>query len=114
MIEQGFPEDTPMLGARFLTLEDALWIAFRNNRNYQTQKELVYLAALDLTLARWRFAPRLFGVVSGDYTRDGAGEKSGSIASDFGWNWLMWLIWIPRGLRVWNFLKGSFTATLKS
>ena len=39
-----------------LDLVDCLEIAAANSREYQTQKETLYLSALDLTLERWRFA----------------------------------------------------------
>ncbi len=71
-----------------MTLEDALRIALANNREYQSQKEQVYLSALAFSLARWQFAPRFFGLVSGNVARDGSGEWSGSVDGDFGWNWL--------------------------
>lgn len=45
-----------------LTLEMTLELAASNSRDFQTQKERLYLAALDLTLARWRFAPQGSGV----------------------------------------------------
>lgn len=38
-----------------LDLADCLQIASENNRQYQDQRESLYLAALDLTLERWRF-----------------------------------------------------------
>ena len=43
------------LGARVLSLEDALDQAVKFNRAYQTRKEQVYLTALNLTLARNQF-----------------------------------------------------------
>ncbi len=78
----------PRQSVRLLTLQDALRIGLANNREYQSQKEQVYLSALAFSLSRWQFAPRFFGLVSGDLTRDGSGEVSGSVDSDFGWNWL--------------------------
>ena len=38
-----------------LDLRDCLEIASENNRQFQAQRESLYLAALDLTLERWRF-----------------------------------------------------------
>lgn len=52
--------------AKVLTLADALGLAVAHNRSYQGQKENVYLAALDLTLARHEFAPI--------FSADGSGE----------------------------------------
>ena len=45
------------VGAAVLTLEDALEIAFEQNREYQSNKESLYLRALALTLDRHAFAP---------------------------------------------------------
>jgi outer membrane protein TolC len=47
-------------GARVLPLETALDLAVRQSRDYQTRKELLYLEALDLSLARQRLRP-IFG-----------------------------------------------------
>ncbi len=44
-------------GADVLTLADSLQLAIKHNRNYLTRKETIYLQALELTLARWEFAP---------------------------------------------------------
>ena len=51
--------------ARVLSLADALNFAVHRNRNYLLQKELVYLAALDLTLTRQQFTPIFAGGGSG-------------------------------------------------
>lgn len=45
------------VGARVLPLADALEMAIKYNRTYLTRKEVIYLQALDLTLARWEFGP---------------------------------------------------------
>ena len=45
-------------GQRLMTLTDALALAATNNRPYQLQRETLYLAGLDLTGARHRFAIR--------------------------------------------------------
>ena len=80
------PVGAPKVPAKILGLDDVMRAAFTNNREYQDQKESVYLNALTLTLVRWQFAPRFFGLISGDYVRDGQGNSTGSISSDFGWN----------------------------
>ena len=53
------------LGARVLSLEEALKIAVRHNRTYQSRKEQLYLSALGLTLARHQFTPIFSGGGSG-------------------------------------------------
>ncbi len=50
------------LGA--LALSEALEIAAANSRDFQTQKETLYLSALDLTLERWQFALQKGGTLS--------------------------------------------------
>lgn len=66
----GPPETEQETGRPVLSLERALEIAVRNSRTYQEEKELLYLAALDLTLSRHQFGPRFFGRGSADYARD--------------------------------------------
>lgn len=43
--------------AKLLTLDEALATGIRQSREYLSEKERVYLAALDLTLARFRLTP---------------------------------------------------------
>ncbi len=57
-------------GAKVLTLDDAMEAGISYGREYLTQRERVFISALDLTLARWRLTP-IFningnGVRSGD------------------------------------------------
>lgn len=52
------------VGAYQVTLRKALELATKHNRNYQTNKELVYLDALNLTLARFQFTPIFSGRAS--------------------------------------------------
>ena len=56
------------VGAYKISLEKALELAVKHNRSYQNRKELVYLDALNLTLARHRFAPIFSGGGSADYS----------------------------------------------
>jgi len=53
------------------SLADVLTYAFRNSRDYQTAKEDLYLAALDLTLERHLWTPRLFNEIRGEYANYG-------------------------------------------
>lgn len=57
-----------------LSLAEAVEIATRYSREYQSQKESLYLAALDLTLTRHRYAPQWFGTFDATYARSAAGE----------------------------------------
>lgn len=81
--------ETPQLIVQVLDLESALWLAFSNNRQYQTDRESVYLTALSLSLARHDFAPRFFGIITGDWSKDAEGNETGSINSNFGMNLLL-------------------------
>jgi len=60
-----------------LTLAQAIAMATAQNRDYQRQKEQLYLTALDLTLARHRFARQWFGTVDASYLRNAADEQVG-------------------------------------
>ncbi len=57
------------VGAHIVPLERALAIAVRRNRNYQAQRESLYLQALSLTLDRYDYAPIFSGLLSGGYNR---------------------------------------------
>jgi outer membrane protein TolC len=67
------PDDLAFLGerieteqdARVLGLADALELAVTHSREYQGQKEVLFLSALELTGARHEFAPIFAGVASG-------------------------------------------------
>ncbi len=52
-----------------LTLRDALAIATKYSRDYQNQKESLYLAALNLTLTRHEYAWKWLGTVDLEYAR---------------------------------------------
>jgi outer membrane protein TolC len=58
------------LGAHIVSLNDALELAFLYSREYQTQKERLYLEALALTFDRYRYTPIFSSITSGDYQWD--------------------------------------------
>ncbi|HCO96724.1 MAG TPA: hypothetical protein DIU00_22765 [Phycisphaerales bacterium] len=60
-----------------LNLAQAVAMATAHNRDYQRQKEQLYLMALDLTLARHQFARQWFGTVDTSYIRDSEDEQVG-------------------------------------
>jgi outer membrane protein TolC len=62
-------EEAVELGARVISLEKALEIAFKQNRNYINQKENVYLSALQLAVARDQFRPFWRAQGSAGYAR---------------------------------------------
>jgi outer membrane protein TolC len=70
--------DNTIAESTVLSLPQAVAIATAQNRDYQTQKEALYLTALDLTLARHQFARQWFGTIDSSYTRDAADESVGS------------------------------------
>jgi len=63
--------------AEHLTLAEAVAIATKYNRDYQTQKEQLYLTALTLTGERYKYALKWFGTIDYQYTKSGGapGEK---------------------------------------
>jgi len=61
----------PGVPSRVLSLPQAVALATARNRDYQRQKELLYLTALDLTLVRHQFARRWFGTVDARYVSEG-------------------------------------------
>ncbi len=63
-----------------ISLAQAVGVATAHNRDYQRQKEQLYLKALDLTLARHQFARQWFGTIDADYVKDGVDEKVSSDA----------------------------------
>ena len=56
------------VGASTIDLDAALEIAFKHSRDYQNQKERLYLEALSLSIERHRFAPIFFGSIEGERT----------------------------------------------
>ncbi len=71
-----------------LTLPEAVALATAYNREYQTQKEELYIKALDLRLTRHQFEQQYFGIVTGGYTADRNDEVVG-IEANFGFNRLL-------------------------
>lgn len=64
----GEPEN-PDQKAKIISLEKALELAVKKNRQYQTQKEVVYLSALQLTLERNQWTPIFSGRGGATYAR---------------------------------------------
>jgi outer membrane protein TolC len=82
------PNDVQVSGAvcsGVLSLADAVGLATANNREYQRQKEQLYLTTLDLTLARHRFARRWFATVDAGYAR-GEADEAVDAGGDLGFN----------------------------
>ena len=51
-----------------INLQQAVEIATKFNRQYQSQKESLYISALGLTLTRHQYARQWFGTIDGTYT----------------------------------------------
>jgi outer membrane protein TolC len=73
-----------------VSLAQAVAMATEYNRDYQNQKESLYLTTLDLTLRRHRYAPQWFGTIDGRYAKstDDTGDDSEdtSIGSSVGFD----------------------------
>lgn len=72
----------PQEGLVRLSLRDALELAARLSRDYQARKEDLYLAALTLTLERFRWKPQWTGTLEASAT-DRPDNSSGGLSSDF-------------------------------
>ena len=59
-----------------LSLVQAVAIATRYSRDYQGQKESLYLSALDLTLSRHQYAAQWFGTIDATYTSNDGEEAT--------------------------------------
>ena len=68
-----------------ISLAQAVGLATAHNREYQRQKEQLYLTALDLTLARHRYVRQRFGTVDAGYTR-GADDESVDSGAEAGFD----------------------------
>ena len=73
----------------FLTLNEALDLAVKNSREYQTEKEQVYLTALSLTGARYQFTPHFFAGSKASVERNEAGDAVFGVNSRVGVNQLL-------------------------
>lgn len=108
----------PIPSSNILTLQQAVEIATKHNREYLSQKESLYLSALDLTLTRHRYAMQWFGTVDAEYLKD-AGVEDNTVGSSAGFNRTMLLgkgITVGAGLALdWvRFLGGDSHTTLRS
>jgi len=101
-----------------LTLAEAVEIATKHSREYQTQKESLYLSALNLTGSRHQYARQWFGTIDGTYYTSG-GIEDNTASSSVGVNQSHLIgdgIQIGTGLAVdWvRFLSGDPHTTLAS
>ncbi|MFM1943425.1 MAG: hypothetical protein RI897_2407 [Verrucomicrobiota bacterium] len=74
-------EDRTVTNRRVLSLEGAMGLAVQNSREYQTQKEQLYLTALSLTGSRYQFTPTFLNSSVGmGYQGDADGRSSGFVS----------------------------------
>ncbi len=67
-----------------LSIDEAIQLAVNNNRQYQGEKEQLYLTALSLTGERHEFRPQFFARSAATRVHASDGEKSESVNSDAG------------------------------
>lgn len=79
------------IGAAIINLDAALETAFRHSRTYQSQKERLYIEALNLSIDRHDFDPIFSGSLGGQHTWDESADFENSISgmSQFGVSKLM-------------------------
>ena len=64
-----------------LNIEDALELAVKNSREFQTEKERLYLSALSLSGERWEFSPQFLARSTVARDRSSNGDQTGSVGS---------------------------------
>ena len=72
-----------------LSLIDCLEIAADNSRDYQSQKEQLYLEALDLTLERWQFSRRPFSSLGASTSGSDSGDDTVEAYASVGFTQLL-------------------------
>lgn len=91
-----------------LSLDQALGYAIANSREYQSEKERLYLTALTLTGEQQNFRPDLFGRTRLARDRFSDGERTGTASTDLGLNQAL-LTGGSLGLSIANDLLQYFT-----
>ncbi|MDA7915644.1 TolC family protein [Verrucomicrobia bacterium] len=74
-------EERQEIGAIKINLPEALKMAAENDRNFQTQRENLYLKALTLSERRYAFSPQFLGTTDQTLTRESDGDVKGDIDS---------------------------------
>ena len=69
---------------RTITIDDAIDLAVKQNRRYQTQKEKLYLTTLTLTGEQHEFSPQFFARGTGSRTYFPNGDKTEGVGSNIG------------------------------
>lgn len=82
-------EDRESISRRVIGIDEALDLAVSQNRQYQSEKENLYLTALTLTGERYEFSPRFFAGSTGVRNRDSDGERIETVDSQAGVGYLL-------------------------
>ncbi|MBE7501268.1 MAG: TolC family protein [Verrucomicrobiales bacterium] len=77
-------EDRQATNRRLINVEEALRLAKTYSREYQTQREQLYLSALSLTGTRYAFSPQFFAESTASISGTGDTAQSGSVRSSVG------------------------------
>ncbi len=77
-------EDRNATNQRILNLDQAINLAVKHSREYQNQKEQLYLSALTLTGARYEFTPQFFADAVPQVSGTPSGAQTGSMRSRVG------------------------------
>ena len=76
-------DDRQQTSSRFLTLQEALSLAVTNSREYQLEKEGLYLTSLTLTGERHEFTPHFFAsTIGATFDRTPDGEQVSGVNTD--------------------------------
>ena len=78
------PDDQDLPDVLVLNLDSCLATAAENSRDFQREKENVYLAALNLTFERFLFQNRYFGGATASAGQDLPEERSGTVSPSGG------------------------------
>ena len=73
--------EKPSISAEPLSLAQAVAIATKYNRDYQSQKEDLYLSALLLTGERYKYSLQWFGTIDAEYTKNVVSSEEKTIVS---------------------------------
>jgi len=68
--------------SKVLNLQQAVEIATKFNRDYQTQKESLYLSALSLTGTRYNYGLKWFGTIDGSYVDNKSNGNGDDVSID--------------------------------
>ncbi len=88
LVEEIF-EDRDSKSRKIIGIDEALDLAVSQNRQYQSEKETLYLKALTLTGERYEFSPKFFAGSTGSRNRDSDGERTESADSQAGVGYLL-------------------------